>query len=240
MTTIAIGRAVWAGFQCGGRWLALGALAGLAGCALVPPEPIVTGPLTAMPPPAPAPEAVANGSIYQPSTYGHYPLFEDHRPRHVGDIVTVIIQEKTHATKSVDTSTNRAGSAGLGITLAPDFLPPALGPRQNFDASGGNESKGKGSSSANNLFNGSLTTTVVGVLANGNLQIAGEKQIAINRGSEYIRFSGVVDPRSITGAGSISSTLVADARIEYRSRGVMDEVQQMGWLQRFFLNVAPF
>jgi len=222
------------------RMLLLLPLALLAGCALVPPEPVVTGPLTAMPPPAPASQAVANGSIYQPSVYGHYPLFEDRRPRNVGDIVTVIIQEKTNATKSVDTSTNRSGNAGMGIALAPDFLPPALGPRQDFDASGSNESKGKGSSSANNLFNGNLTTTVIGVLANGNLQIAGEKQIAINRGSEYIRFSGVVDPRSITGAGSVSSTQVADARIEYRSKGVMDEVQQMGWLQRFFLNVAPF
>jgi flagellar L-ring protein precursor FlgH len=85
-----------------------------------------------------------------------------------------------------------------------------------------------------------LTTTVVGVLPNGNLQVAGEKQIAINRGSEHIRFSGVVDPRSITGSNTVSSTQVADARIEFRSKGVMDEVQTMGWLQRFFLNISPF
>lgn len=224
-----------------GRWgWAAGLLYLLAACALVPPEPVVTGPLTALPPPAPAPDVVANGSIYQPAAYGHYPLFEDRRPRHVGDIVTVIIQERTNATKSVDTSTKRTGSADMGITLAPAFLPSDLGPRQNFDASGGNQSQGKGSSSANNFFNGSLTTTVVGVLPNGNLQLAGEKQIAINRGSETIRFSGVVDPRSISGSGSVPSTQVADARIEYRSQGVMDEVQQMGWLQRFFLNISPF
>ncbi|TAN27715.1 MAG: flagellar basal body L-ring protein [Castellaniella sp.] len=212
----------------------------VAGCALVPPEPVVTGPLTAPPPAPAAPAAEANGSIYQPTAYGNYPLFEDRRPRNVGDIVTIVIQEKTNAAKSVDTNTNRNGSTSMNIGLAPAILPTDLGAKQNFQMASGNKSDGKGSSSATNVFSGTLTTTVIGVLPNGNLQVAGEKQIAINRGSEYVRFSGVVDPRSITGSGTVASTQVADARIEYRSKGVMDEVQTMGWLQRFFLNIAPF
>lgn len=212
----------------------------MSGCALVPPEPVVTGPLTATPPPPPMPAVVANGAIYQPTAYGNYPLFEDRRPRNVGDIVTVIIQEKTNAAKNVQTSTDRKGSASLGMGLAPAFLPGDLGPKQNFDVEGGNVSQGKGSSRADNMFAGTLTTTVVGVLPNGNLQIAGDKQLAINRGSEHIRFSGVVDPRSVTGSNTVLSTQVADARIEFRSKGTMDEVQTMGWLQRFFLNISPF
>lgn len=211
-----------------------------SGCALVPPEPVVTGPLTASPPPPPMPIAVANGAIYQPTVYGSYPLFEDRRPRNVGDIVTVLIQEKTNAAKNVQTTTDRGSSASLGMAVAPDFLPGALGPRQNFDIEGSNVAQGKGSSRADNMFSGSLTTTVVGVLPNGNLQIAGDKQLAINRGSEHIRFSGVVDPRSVTGSNTVLSTQVADARIEFRSKGTMDEVQTMGWLQRFFLNISPF
>ncbi len=216
------------------------AAAVLSGCALVPPEPVVTGPLTAPPPPPPPAAALANGSIYQPTAYGNYPLFEDRRPRNVGDIVTVIIQEKTNAAKNVQTTTDRSGSAGFDVGLAPAILPGDLGARQNFDIKGTNASQGKGSTRADNTFSGTLTTTVIGVLPNGNLQIAGDKQIAINRGSEHIRFSGVVDPRSITGSNTVSSTQVADARIEFRSKGTMDEVQTMGWLQRFFLNISPF
>lgn len=214
-------------------------LCSLTACALVPPEPIVTGPLTAPPPVPPPATALANGSIYQPTVYGNYPLFEDRRPRNVGDIVTILIQERTNAAKNVSTATDRNGSAGLGWDPAPDFLPSALGSKQNFGVKGSNAAQGKGSSRADNTFAGTLTTTVVGVLPNGNLQVAGEKQIAINRGSEYIRFSGVVDPRSVTGSNTVSSTQVADARIEFRSKGVMDEVQTMGWLQRFFLNISP-
>lgn len=210
------------------------------GCALVPPEPVVTGPLTAAPPPMTTMAPEANGAIYQPTAYGNYPLFEDRRPRNVGDIVTIVIQERTNAAKSVSTKSDRNGSAGLGLNVVPSILPPGIGPQQNFDMNGNNKSEGTGSSEAQNTFTGTLTTTVIGVLPNGNLQIAGDKQIAINRGSEYIRFSGVVDPRSISGDGTVPSTRVADARIEFRSKGRMDEVQEMGWLQRFFLNIAPF
>lgn len=216
------------------------AVALASGCALIPPEPVVTGPLTAAPPLPPLPAVEANGSIYQPTAYGNYPLFEDRRPRNVGDIVTVVIQEKTNAAKNVQTTTDRTGSAMFGVGLAPAILPNEIGGKQNFDITGENASQGKGSTRADNTFSGTLTTTVIGVLPNGNLQIAGDKQIAINRGSEHIRFSGVVDPRSVSGSNTVSSTQVADARIEFRSKGTMDEVQTMGWLQRFFLNVSPF
>jgi flagellar L-ring protein precursor FlgH len=213
----------------------------LGACALIPPDPVVTGPLTAEPPPV---EAVAprqpNGAIFQPTAYGNFPLFEDRRPRNVGDIVTVVIQERTNAAKNVSTATSRSGSASLGLAQIPAILPNALGAQQNLDAEGGNDAQGTGSSRADNLFTGTITTTVLKVLPNGNLIVAGDKQMAINRGSEYVRFSGVVDRRSITGANTVLSTQVADARIEFRSQGTMDEVQTMGWLQRFFLNIAPF
>ena len=212
----------------------------LGGCALIPPEPVVTGPLTATPPPVEAVERAANGAISQPTVYGNYPLFEDRRPRNVGDIVTIIIQERTNASKNVSTASARTGSAGLGLNSVPKFFPPGFGPQQGFDMEGNNDAQGTGSSRADNLFTGTITTTVVQVLPNGNLLVAGDKQMAINRGSEHVRFSGVVDPRSITGANTVMSTQVADARIEFRSQGRMDEVQEMGWLQRFFLNISPF
>jgi len=212
----------------------------LGGCALVPPEPVVTGPVTAAPPLPPAPSPVPNGAIYQPVAYGSYPLFEDRRPRNVGDIVTVVLNERTNAAKDVATSTSRNGSASLGLDIVPAIAPSWLGAQQDADLSGANAMDGKGTTSANNVFTGTITTTVIGVLPNGNLQVAGEKQIAINRGSEYVRFSGVVDPRSITGSNTVPSTQVADARIEYRSKGTMDETQTMGWLQRLFLNISPF
>ena len=88
-------------------------------------------------------------------------------------------------------------------------------------------------------FSGTLTVTVDQVLVNGNLHVVGEKQIAINQGTEFIRFSGVVNPRTISGSNTVPSTQVADARIEYVGNGYINEAQNMGWLQRFFLNLSP-
>ena len=228
------------------RFLVMLALLSLAGCAAVPPEPVVTGPTTALPPARPMTPTATSGAIYQPTVYGNYPLFEDARPRNVGDVVTVVLQETTAASKNVATDANRAGS----LTQTTAGMPSYLGAVVNATTAGNNSAntssgtsafKGTGDSSANNTFTGTITTTVMGVLPNGNLQVAGEKDIAINRGSEFVKFSGVVDPRMINGSSnSVLSTQVADVRLEYRSKGVMDEVQTMGWLQRFFLVFAPY
>jgi flagellar L-ring protein precursor FlgH len=99
---------------------------------------------------------------------------------------------------------------------------------------------GSGGAKANNSFNGTITVSVLEVMANGNLRVRGEKQIAINQGTEFIRFSGVVNPRAITVQNTVPSTQVADARIEYVGDGYINEAQTMGWLQRLFLNVSPF
>ncbi|MCE2991121.1 MAG: flagellar basal body L-ring protein FlgH, partial [Nitrosomonadaceae bacterium] len=62
----------------------------------------------------------------------------------------------------------------------------------------------------------------------------------INHNTELIRFSGVVNPLTIQAGNVVQSPQVADARLEYRGKGYIDEAQRMGWLQRFFLNILPF
>ena len=82
------------------------------------------------------------------------------------------------------------------------------------------------------------------MLANGNLLVSGEEQIALNQSDEFIRFSGVVNPTSISGTNTVSSTQVADAHIEYKNAGAMNEVindaRSLGFLGRFFQSVMPF
>ncbi|MFB1028808.1 MAG: flagellar basal body L-ring protein FlgH, partial [Thauera sp.] len=97
-----------------------------------------------------------------------------------------------------------------------------------------------GAAAANNVFNGTITVTVIDVYPNGNLLVSGEKMVAINQGNEFIRFSGVINPNNVTTANTVQSTQVADARIEYRGSGFIDESNTMGWLQRFFVAIMPF
>ncbi|MBW7984775.1 flagellar basal body L-ring protein FlgH [Enterobacillus tribolii] len=212
------------------------------GCAYIPHDQVVTGATTASPLPASVP--LANGSIYQtvaPVNYGYQPLFEDRRPRNIGDTLTIVLQENVSASKNSSANASRNGSSAFGFTTVPRYLEGLFGnARADMEASGSNDFAGKGGANANNTFSGTITVTVDQVLANGNLHVVGEKQIAINQGTEFIRFSGVVNPRTISGSNSVISTQVADARMEYVGKGYINEAQTMGWLQRFFLNLSPF
>jgi flagellar L-ring protein precursor FlgH len=110
----------------------------------------------------------------------------------------------------------------------------------NLSAAGANTFGGSGGANASNTFNGTITVTVTNVLPNGNLVVSGEKQMLINQGNEFVRFSGVVNPNTVSGENTVLSTQVADARIEYSAKGYINEAETMGWLQRFFLNIAPW
>lgn len=214
-------------------------------CASVEYKPLVEGKTTAI-----APNIwpkVINGSLFQekiPLNYGYQPLFEDHRPHNIGDTVTVVLQENISASNSSSSDVSRDGTANLGIKISPGQLNPMLGINlkdnaSSLDGMGRNNFSGKGSNSATNKFTGLITVTVQKVLPNGNLKVIGEKQVAINEGTEFIRFSGVINPNNINKNNLIASTQIADARIEYLSRGRINDVQKMGWLQKFLLKISP-
>ncbi|MBL8445525.1 MAG: flagellar basal body L-ring protein FlgH [Zoogloeaceae bacterium] len=181
--------------------------------------------------------APVTGAIYQGAA--GRPLFEDRRARHVGDTITVNLVERNNATKASNARAARESSISGGITsLGKVPLNTLAG--LNAEAEMESDFNGSGAAAANNAFNGTITVTVVEVLPNGNMLVSGEKQIAINQGNEYIRFSGVINANYVTTANTVQSTQVADARIEYRGSGYIDEAQRMGWLQRFFVAVLPF
>ena len=208
----------------------------LGGCAVTPPAQ-VQQPMSARAADH-VPRVHADGAIYHGGEMFR-PLFEDRRARRIGDTLTVSIAEKTSASKKTKTSAERSAEGGLSIATV-QGVPGKSAQGAELEASGDVSFEGGGESAANNDFSGRITVTVIEVLANGNLVVSGEKQIAINNGVEYVRLSGVVHPDTIGADNSVSSTQIADARIEYKGNGFIDEAQRMGWLQRLLLNLSPF
>lgn len=221
-------------FNCSPRLALLAAvLVALSACSA--PRLRVSPPELTPPPEFPKPEPT--GSIFQPQL-GSMALFEDWRPRQVGDVLTVTLNEQVSASKNSSTNTSRSSSS----SFSPDLLPEAIDKLAEYGLgiSADTEFLGRGGSEANNRFTGTITVTVQQVLTNGNLLVSGEKQIAINQGTEYIRFSGVVNPRAIKVDNTVPSNKVASARIEYLGDGYISEAQRMGWLQRALLWIWPF
>lgn len=208
----------------------------LAGCVTTTPPTAIHQPMTIRPEARTVPVA-ANGSIYNAATAR--PLFEDRRARLIGDTLTINISEKTAAAKKSDTKADRSSDMSLGIpTVAGLPLKSLQG--TTFAANSATGFEGSGENTSSNNFVSTLTVTVIEVYPNGNLLVSGEKQIGLKEGEEFIRFSGVVNPITISAANTVSSTQVADARIEYKANGFLDSAQVMGWLGRFFLSFLPF
>ena len=212
----------------------LGMLLGLAGCGTTPST-IVQHPTTARPQAQPA-QVAANGAIYQAAAYR--PLFEDRRARHVGDMLTIVINEKTQAGKQASSDGSKTGAIDSSIS-AVSGLPLKTFQGMGVRADSSAEYADKSALNSSNSFTGTITVTVIEVLPNGNLVVAGEKQIGIDKGTEFIRFSGVVQPDTIQAGNTVSSSKVADARIEYRTNAKIDKAEMMGWLARFFLSFIP-
>lgn len=208
----------------------------LGGCSLFSPKVDIDTPTTAVPAPAP-PAAQVNGAIFQHTSYR--PLFEDRRARYVGDVLVIQLNEKLNATKKGTSSAERTGDMDVSIPIIQGF-PGKSFQGGRISASTENSFDSEGETQSSNVFTGTITVTVVEVLPNGNLRVGGEKQIGIEHNTETLRFTGVVDPKTILPGNTVSSTQVADARIDYRSRGYISEAQAMGWLARFFLTFVPF
>ena len=208
----------------------------LSACITTTPATSVHQPMSARPPQLAAPQR-GDGAIYQASFAR--PLFEDRRARNVGDTLTVNIVENTAADKKSNTTTNRSSDNNFSVPTLTG-LPGKTFLGAGLAASSDIKFSGDGETASNNVFTGTITVTVIEVLPNGNLLVSGEKQVGINHASEFIRLSGVINPVYVSTSNSVNSVQIADARIEYRGTGQIENAQSMGGLARFFLNVLPF
>lgn len=206
----------------------------VTGCAFTP-SPIVHQPMGLHSPSA-KPQREMNGAIFQSSSYR--PLFEDVKGRLVGDILTIAISENTSAGKAAANSGSKSGGASFAAPIVLGIPAATLGKAGVSTTSATNFAE-KGAASASNTFTGTIAVTVIDVLPNGNLVVSGEKQIAFDKGDEFVRFSGVVNPQTVSAGNIVASTQVANARFEYRSTSHVDLAEVNSLLTRFFLSFIP-
>jgi flagellar L-ring protein FlgH len=179
------------------------------------------------PPPPPA------GTIY--NTAGSFDLFMDLRARAVGDILTIMLVERTNASKESSTSTAKGSSVDTGFPVIAGVPITSDGePILNNEFESDTTFDGQADSSQSNRLDGSITVTVAERLPNGNLLVRGEKLITINQGEEFIRLEGIIRPVDIGPENTVASTKVADAAITYSGRGNLAATNRPGWLTRFF------
>lgn len=185
-------------------------------------------------PPEPAPRPVLKtGSLF--AQHHSNSLYSDNKARHEGDIITVVLREKTQASKKAKTETGKDSSVsidpmiGLGgraVSIAGNAL--------QFGANSTSEFTGDAKADQSNSLVGDISVNVLQVMANGNLVIRGEKWLTLNTGKEYIRLTGIIRPQDVDVNNTVESNKIANARIEYSGTGSHHDGQSPGWLSQFF------
>ena len=187
-----------------------------------------------LPPVIPTPEP-PTGSLYSP--WHFVGLVTDRRARRVGDLVTILLVERTSASKSASADSARESDNDFRL---PQFFPFSRVPQQALQAGSNQGFKGAGSAEQRNELNGEITVTVAEVLPGGVLRIAGEKRLSLNRGEEHLQLTGYIRAEDLGFDNSVPSTRVADARIRFGGTGQVADNSRQGWLARFFAKIAPF
>ncbi len=183
----------------------------------------------------PPPEPLSEGSLWQDR-----PVVGDLRANRVNDLVTIKISESTSAISKADVTTARDGSNKFSSSTLLNKL-PVFG---DYTTAGGtattNKYKGNGTTGRSATFNTTVTARVVKVLNNGNLIFEGFRDIQLNNESQRLYVAGLVDPRRLDAANTTTSDQVAELRVGYGGKGVVDETLKPGFISRLLNLIWPF
>jgi flagellar L-ring protein precursor FlgH len=159
----------------------------------------------------------------------------------VGDVITVLLNESAQANRTQNTTTSREANndalpAGFNTKIG-NISPFGDGIDLNTATI---DSTGSGTAGQQASLTGEVAVTVIDVLANGNLVLRGEKQLALSEGTETIQVSGVIRPDDVSPNNTVQSRRLANAQIAYRGSGELQQASSAGWATRLLFNFWPF
>lgn len=205
----------------------------------------IAGPVPVkMPMPAP------NLSERQPNSLwktGGRAFFRDQRATRVGDILTVVISldEKAqlqNETKRSRTNTETASAPSLmGLeTKLTKIFPSAVDASSLLNTKSDLSNDGKGSVDRSEKINLRVAATIVQVLPNGNLVLAGKQQMMVNFDMRELQVTGVIRPEDVSSENTVTYDQIAEARISYGGRGSIQDLQQPRYGSQVLDIIMPF
>ncbi len=198
--------------------------------------------LDLMPPfPIPLP---TTGSLWSDSGPGAA-LLRDTRAYRVNDLLRIRLAESSLGSNQSSTNLARSSSADMGAAVAAGLEDPnAAAGKFNLgkvlSASSSSAHAGDGKTSRSTTLSGYVTTRVVRVLPNGDLVIAGQKTVGVNRERQVLTLVGSVRPVDISSSNEVVSSAVGDLTVRLWGRGEVDGTIRQGWLMRVVHKIWPF
>ncbi len=183
------------------------------------------------------------GSLWS-STSGGY--LQDTRAAHVGDVVTILIDEQADASGDASTKLSKSSSAQEGLTSVLGLLPALKRSNPELDANNllsylaKSEFAGTGATARKGALNGNIALRITREMPNSDLFVEGTKVLLLNHEEYHLYVSGILRPLDISRTNTAASSRIADAQIEFTGRGDVDATTTQGWLTKFLSAINPF
>ena len=173
-------------------------------------------------------------------------LFADRRAKRVNDVVTIVVSESAVGGNNANTTTSRDTTNSSNVTSflgleggVLDLLRKGT-PSISSGGTSSNSLKGVGKTSRDGNLTATMSARVMNILENGNFLIEGRRQVTVNAEDQYLIITGIVRPDDIATDNTVLSQNIADAKIVYTGKGVVDDKMRPGWLTRIVDWVWPF
>lgn len=152
---------------------------------------------------------------------GRQSWFADRRDYHLGDIVTVLVDEYTLTSldKQVNATDNRQRSLGLGIST------PSSSKNFGINSNNNNQSQNSGLDARTNRLTTDMSARVVAIAPNGLMQLKGTKMINVEESKVNLTLTGWVRVQDVSPDNSIQSFRMADADLDYQADGPLGKAK---------------
>ncbi|OHE72944.1 MAG: hypothetical protein A2Y14_04755 [Verrucomicrobia bacterium GWF2_51_19] len=170
-------------------------------------------------------------------------MYSDRTAYRIGDIVTVTLDESFSMDNKREFSySNEPKQANEFTKIITNKFMRLVDKNFTYPTTtlGKNEAKNSGEVKDSNALTGTVSALVIDILPNGNLVIEGARKKAFSNTTQYEVLSGIVRPDDITSTNTISSSKVADLRLELIGEGDINATQSKGWLTKFSDSINPF
>ena len=181
------------------------------------------------------------GSLWTSPTNGERSMYADNTATRIGDIVTIVVSESSQLASSVKLSTSKESNMSNDFAqLLFKGILQRKGETPSTDlAVGPNTHEGSGSLDNSHSITAQISVQVVDTLPNGNLVLEGVRVLTYAGETYYMLTQGICRPDDVAVDNSISSSRIADARIEVVAEGSLTEAERQGWMTRMFNRFSP-
>jgi len=187
--------------------------------------------------------SAANGSLWSESSARL--LLADNRARHVGDILTIVVDENNESAKQNNTKTAKKTGISASISsflfgAAQDGFLTRGGKYPSMDMKSDKSFEGGGTINNSERITARIAVRVTEVLPNGHMMLEGRRMTLVGGEEQEAVLRGVVRQEDIQPGNTVLSYNVADASIKFVSKGTVTDSQRRGWFTRAFDKITPF